>query len=228
MSDPRWEAVDQYFATMLSLSDPLLEAALAASKAAGLPEIQLAPNHARLLQMLAVLVGARRILEIGTLAGYSAIWLGRALPRKDPDARVITLERDPRHAEVARANLKRAGLAHCVQVRVGAALDLLPKIAAEGIGPFDLVFIDADKENNPSYFDWSYPLTRPGGLIVVDNVVRGGGVADARSVDPQILGTRALFERIHAQPRVAATALQTVGTKGYDGLAIIRVADERS
>ena len=226
MTEPRWEAVDQYFETMLSLSDPVLEAALATSRAAGLPEIQLAPNHARLLQMLAILVRARKILEIGTLAGYSAIWLGRALPEADLNARPITLERDPKHAEVARANLQRAGLADRVEVRVGAALDLLPEIAIEGIGPFDLVFIDADKENNPAYFDWSLRLTRPGSLIVVDNVVRRGAVVDEFSVDPQIHGTRALFEHIRAQPHVIATALQTVGIKGYDGFALIRVLEK--
>jgi len=225
MAERRWQAVDRYFDTMLSLSDPILEAALAASRAAGLPEIQVAPNQARLLQMLAILVQARRILEIGTLGGYSAIWLGRALPDSDTNAQMITLECNPKHAEVARANLERAGLAKRVTVRVGAALDLLPKIAAQGIGPFDLVFVDADKENNPYYFDWSLKLTRPGSLIVVDNVVRGGGVVDAASVDPQIVGTRALFERIQANPRVICTALQTVGTKGYDGLALMRVVD---
>ena len=227
MAERGWDAVDQYFENTLSLSDPVLEQALTAAKAARLPEIQLAPNQARLLQMLAVLIRARKILEIGTLAGYSAIWLGRALPDKDPEARMITLEREPRHAQIARANLERAGLAKCVEVRVGVALDLLPKIALEGIGPFDLIFIDADKENNPNYFDWSLRLSRPGSLIVVDNVVRSGGVADESSVDPQILGTRALFERIQLEPRVNATALQTVGKKGYDGFALIRVLEGR-
>jgi len=223
MSESTWEAVDRYLETALSLSDPILEAALAASRAAGLPDIQLAPNQARLLQMLARLVGARRILEIGTLAGYSAIWLGRALPERDPDAKMITLEYDPKHAAVARANLERAGLAERVQVRVGAALDLLPKVAAEAAGPFDLVFIDADKENNPNYFDWALKLTRPGSLIVVDNVVRAGALADASSADARVRATRALFERIGAEPRVTATAVQTVGVKGYDGFALIRV-----
>ncbi len=226
MMEARWDAVDQYFEGTLSLSDPILEEALAAARAARLPEIQLAPNQARLLQMFAKLVRARKILEIGTLAGYSAIWLGRALPVKDPEARMITLECEPKHAQIAWANLKRAGLADRVEVRVGVALDLLAKIATERIAPFDLVFIDADKENNPNYFDWSLRLTRPGSLIVVDNVVRHGGVADESSADPQILGTRALFERIRAQRSVTATALQTVGKKGYDGFALIRVNEE--
>lgn len=228
MAEPRWDAVDHYFENMLSLSDPVLEQALAAAKAARLPEIQLAPNQARLLQMLAVLVAARKILEIGTLGGYSAIWLGRALPEKDPEARMITLEREPKYAQIARANLERAGLANRVEVRVGVALDLLPKIAAEDIGPFDLIFIDADKENNPNYFDWSLRLSRPGSLIVVDNVVRHGAVADESSLDPQVLGTRALFERIHSQPGISATALQTVGRKGYDGFALIHVMQGRA
>lgn len=227
MTDARWDAVDKYFEDTLSLSDPILEEALAAARAARLPEIQLAPNQARLLQMLAILIHASKILEIGTLAGYSAIWLGRALPLNDPEARLITLEYEPSHAKIARANLQRAGLAGRVEVRVGAALDLLPKIAAEGIAPFDLVFIDADKENNPNYFDWSLRLTRPGGLIVVDNVVRHGGVAEESSTDSQILGTRAMFERIRAQPGVTATALQTVGKKGYDGFALVRVNERR-
>lgn len=223
MNEATWEAVDRYFDVTLSLSDPILEAALAASKAAGLPEIQVAPNQGRLLHMLARLVGARRILEIGTLGGYSAIWLGRALPLDDPDARMISLEYEPGHAAVARANLQRAGLGQKVEVRVGPALDSLSRMTAERVGPFDLVFIDADKENYPHYFDWSLKLTRPGSLIVVDNVVRGGAVTDSMSDDPRIRGTRALFERIKSEPRVTATAIQTVGVKGYDGLALIWV-----
>ena len=223
MNEATWEAVDRYFDTMLSLSDPVLEAALAASKRAGLPEIQVAPNQGRLLYLLARLVGARRILEIGTLGGYSAIWMGRALPRDDPGARMISLEYEARHAAVARANLEHAGLGGRVEVRVGAALELLSRVEAERVAPFDLVFIDADKENNPGYFDWSLKLTAPGSLIVVDNVVRRGVVADAASTDKGILGTRAMFERIASEPRVMATAIQTVGVKGYDGLALIWV-----
>jgi predicted O-methyltransferase YrrM len=225
MNEATWEAVDHYFEAALSLSDPVLEAALAAGKAAGLPEIQVAPNQGKLLHMLARLVDARRILEIGTLGGYSAIWLGRALAAGDPGARMISLEYEPRHAAVARANLERAGLAARVEVRVGAALDLLPQIAGEGVAPFDLVFIDADKENNPHYFDWSLKLTRPGSLIIVDNVVRSGAVADAASTDRSVRGTRALFDRIRSEPRVTGTAIQTVGVKGYDGLAVIQVVN---
>jgi predicted O-methyltransferase YrrM len=223
MNQVTWDAVDQYFGSVLSLSDPVLEAALAACKTAGLPEIQVAPNQGRLLHMFARLVGARRILEIGTLGGYSAIWLARALPLADPGARMISLEYEPRHAAVARANLDRAGLGARVEVRVGAALGLLPKIEAERVAPFDLVFVDADKENNPNYFDWAIRLTGPGSLIIVDNVVRGGAVADGTSTDRSVQGTRALFERINAEPRVMATAIQTVGVKGYDGLAFIWV-----
>ena len=223
MDRATWEAVDQYFDSVLSLSDPIFESALAASRAAGLPEIQVAPNQGRLLQMLARMLGARRILEIGTLGGYSAIWLGRALPQGDAGVKMISLEYHPKHATVARANLERAGLTKVVEVRVGPALESLAAIAKEDTGPFDLVFIDADKENNPNYFDWSMKLTRPGSLIVVDNVVRRGAVADAASNDPEIRGTRALFNRVAAEPRVSATAIQTVGVKGYDGLALIRV-----
>jgi len=223
MDRATFEAVDHYFDSILSLTDPILEAALAASRAAGLPEIQVAPNQGRLLNMLARVLGARRILEIGTLGGYSAIWMGRALPQGDARAKMISLEYLPKHATVARANLERAGLGKVVEVRVGAALESLAGIAKEGAGPFDLIFIDADKENNPNYFDWSMKLTRPGSLIVVDNVVRRGAVADAASADPEIRGTRALFDRIAAEPRVTATAIQTVGVKGYDGLAFISV-----
>jgi len=223
MTEATWEAVDHYFDAVLSLSDPILEAALAASRAGGLPDIQVAPNQGRLLHMLARLVDARKILEIGTLGGYSAIWLARALPPDDAGAQMNSLEYEPRHAAVARANLERAALAGRVEVRVGPALEALSRIQAERVAPFDLVFIDADKENNPNYFDWSLKLTRPGSLIVVDNVVRRGAVADAASTDKAIQATRALFERIRSEPRVLATALQTVGVKGYDGLAMIWV-----
>jgi predicted O-methyltransferase YrrM len=170
--------------------------------------------------LLALAVGARRILEIGTLGGYSTIWLARALP---PGGQLVTLEVDPRHAEVARGNLARAGLAGLVEVRLGAALDTLPQLAAEAGGPFDLFFIDADKQSTPDYFTWALRLGRRGSLIIVDNVVRGGTVADAASDDPSVLGMRRAFEMIAAEPRVSATAIQTVGTKGYDGFLLALV-----
>jgi predicted O-methyltransferase YrrM len=201
-------------------ADPALDAALQASAAAGLPAIQVAPNQGKLLHLLAQAQGARSILELGTLGGYSTIWLARALP---PGGHLITLEADPRHAEVARANIARAGLDGVVEVRLGQALDTLPHLAAEGRGPFDLIFIDADKANIPDYFAWALRLARPGTLIIIDNVVRNGTVADAASTDPSVQGVRRLYELMAAEPRVSATAIQTVGSKGYDGLAIARV-----
>jgi predicted O-methyltransferase YrrM len=220
MSQSQWSAIDSYFNGALAPPDPALEAALEASKAAGLPPIAVAPNQGKLLMLLAQTLGARRILEIGTLGGYSTLWLARALPA---DGRLISLELDPKHAEVARANLRRAGLEHVAEVRVGRAIDSLPKLAAENAGPFDLVFIDADKPSNPDYFTWALTLTRPGSLIVVDNVVRRGAVTDANSRDPSVLGVRRLVELISKEPRVDATAIQTVGDKGHDGLLIARV-----
>jgi predicted O-methyltransferase YrrM len=222
MAEDRWSAVDRYFAEQLLPGDPALEAALEASAAAGLPAISVSPNQGMLLQLLARAIGAKRILEIGTLGGYSSIWLAGALP---DDGRLITLEADQKHAEVARANLARAGLADVVEVRLGRALDTLPRLESEGLGPFDLVFIDADKPNNTPYFEWALRLTRPGSLIVVDNVVRGGDVIDAASDDAGVQGVRRLLERIAEDPRVRATAIQTVGTKGYDGFAIALVMD---
>ena len=223
MSDDRWAAVDRYLADLLAPTDPALAAALEKSAAAGLPAIQVSAVQGRLLELLARASGARAILEIGTLGGYSAIWLARGL---EPDGRLITLEADPKHAEVARANVARAGLAGRVEILVGPALETLPRLAADGRGPFDLVFIDADKPSNADYFDWALKLTRPGSFIVVDNVVREGGVADAASDDPAVLGTRRVLERMAAEPRVRATAIQTVGTKGYDGFAIAVVLGE--
>jgi predicted O-methyltransferase YrrM len=198
-------------------ADPALEAAASAAAAAGLPDIAVAPNQGKLLMLFARMVGAKRILEIGTLGGYSTIWLARGL---GDGGKLITLENNPRHAEVARANLAFAGFSAVVDVRVGAGADLLPKIAAAKEGPFDLFFIDADKPNNPLYFDWAMKLARPGSVIVVDNVVRGGGVADAASKEPGVVGTRAMFEMVGKEPRVTATAIQTVGVKGYDGFMI--------
>ena len=215
-----WSAVDNYIVETLAPSDPALDQALADSRAAGLPAINVAPNQGKLLQLLARMIGAKRILEIGTLGGYSTIWLARALPK---DGRLVSLEYSPAHAEVARANLARAGLSEQVEVRVGAALDSLPTLAAELKDPFDLVFVDADKENNPGYFTWALKMTRPGGLIIVDNVVRAGAVADAASKDPNVLGIRRMYDIIAAEPRVSATAVQTVGSKGHDGFAVVLV-----
>jgi predicted O-methyltransferase YrrM len=217
----QWNTVDRYLSDTFDLDDPALAAALKASDAAGLPRIAVSAPHGRMLQLLAQIRGARRILEIGTLGGYSTICLARALPA---DGRLVTLEFDPRHAEVARANIAAAGHAEQVEVRVGAALDTLPLLEAElkaGEGePFDLTFIDADKANNPSYVRWALALSRPGSIIVVDNVVRSGKVADADSEDPAIIGTRAALEYIAAEPRLNGTAVQTVGSKGYDGFAL--------
>ncbi|MEW2120066.1 O-methyltransferase [Streptomyces sp. NPDC005474] len=216
----RWEEVDDYFTTLLTPADDALEAALRDSDAEGLPHINVAPNQGKLLQLLAQIQGARRILEIGTLGGYSTIWLGRALPA---DGRLITLEYDEKHAEVARRNLARAGLDTITEVRTGPALESLPKLADENPAPFDLVFIDADKANNPHYVEWALRLTTTGSLIIVDNVVRGGKVTKADSTDPSVRGTRAALQLIADHPRLSGTAVQTVGSKGYDGFALARV-----
>jgi predicted O-methyltransferase YrrM len=210
-----WTDVDRYLADLLAPHDPVLDAALDAAAAAGLPPIQVSATQGKLLHLLARIRGARRILEIGTLGGYSTIWLARALP---PDGRLVTLEIDAHHAEVARHNLDRAGLAGQVDVRVGPAVDSLPALLEED--PFDLVFIDADKPNNPVYLSLSLTLSRPGTVIVVDNVVRGGAVVDAASADANVIGVRRCLELLASDPRLDATALQTVGSKGYDGFAI--------
>jgi predicted O-methyltransferase YrrM len=215
-----WTAVDRYFADLLSPPDPALAAALEASTAAGLPEIQVSANQGKLLNLLARLQGAKAILEIGTLGGYSTIWMGRALP---PAGRLVTLEADPKHAEIARSNIARAGLSGVVEVRLGRALDTLPKLAAEKPGPFDFIFIDADKASIPDYFTWALKLSRKGSLIIVDNVVREGAVIEADSEDTSVQGVRKLHEMIAAEARVSATAIQTVGTKGYDGFTIALV-----
>jgi len=213
----RWASVDRYFSEQLSLSDPVLDAAMAANKAAELPAIDVAPNQGKLLQLLAQLAGARRILEIGTLGGYSTIWLARALSE---GGRLVTLEFSPKHAEIAHANIGRAGLAELVEIRVGAALDTLPELQKESKEPFDLIFIDADKPNNSEYLRWALKLSRPGTLIVIDNVVRDGAVADATSTDKDVQGARKLFELLASEPHLRCTAIQTVGVKGYDGFAI--------
>ena len=211
-----WDNVDRYISDTLVQPDDALAAALEASDAAGLPPISVSPAHGKLLWLLARTIGAKRILEIGTLGGYSTIWLARGLA---PGGRLVTLEALEKHAVVARKNLAHAGLADRVEVRVGKALDTLPEVE----GPFDLSFIDADKQNNPEYFRWALKLSRPGSLIVVDNVVRDGAVIDARSRDAAVQGVRRLYELIATEPRVAATAVQTVGIKGYDGFAIALV-----
>ncbi|MFF7444714.1 MULTISPECIES: class I SAM-dependent methyltransferase [unclassified Streptomyces] len=215
-----WDDVDDYFATHLTPDDEALSAALRDSEAAGLPRIAVSATQGKLLQLLAQIQGARRILEIGTLGGYSTIWLARALPA---DGRLVSLEYSPRHAEVATGAIARAGLDRLVEVRVGPALESLPKLAEEDPDPFDLVFVDADKDNNPHYVEWALKLTRPGSLIIVDNVVRGGRVADPDSAAPDITGTRAAIELIGSHPRLSGTAIQTVGAKGYDGFALARV-----
>ncbi|MFJ8712363.1 O-methyltransferase [Streptomyces violaceus] len=215
-----WDEVDAYFTTHLAPDDEDLAAALRDSDAAGLPHINVAGNQGKLLQLLAQIQGARHILEIGTLGGYSTIWLGRALPA---DGRLVSLEYDPVHAEVAVRNIARAGLDQLVEVRVGPALESLPKLADENPPPFDLVFIDADKANNPHYVEWAVKLTSTGSLIVLDNVVRGGRVTDSGSTASDVVGTRAAIELIGSHPRLSGTAIQTVGTKGYDGFAVARV-----
>ena len=223
MSQEQWTAVDRYFTDLLIPHDPVLEEALRASDAAGLPPYNVAPNQGKLLMLLAQSHRARTILEIGTLGGYSTIWLARALP---PDGHLITLEADPKHAEVAHANIVRAGLADRVEQRIGQASETLPQLAAEGLGPFDLIFIDADKPSNPEYFTWALKLAQRGSLIIADNVVRDGTVIDADSTDPSVQGIRRFNELVAAEPRVSATALQTVGSKGYDGFALILVTGD--
>lgn len=218
----RWSRVDSYFADLLAPADLALVAALDANAAAGLPAHDVSPMQGKLLALMAGMVGARRVLEIGTLGGYSTIWLARALPAS---GRVVTIEANPSYAEVARANIERAGVANRVELRVGKALDVLPLLEAETAGPFDLIFIDADKPNNPDYFRWALRLSRPGTVIVGDNVVRGGAVADADSEDANVVGVRAFLDMIAADPRLDATAIQTVGEKGWDGFALAVVRD---
>jgi predicted O-methyltransferase YrrM len=212
-----WTAVDKYFGDLLAPSDAVLDAVRQANRNAKLPAIDVSPLQGQFLHILVRITQARRVLEIGTLGGYSTIFMARALPK---GGRLVTLEYEPRHAEAARANLRRARLLKCVDIRVGAALDTLPILHASGAGPFDLIFVDADKENNPQYLEWTLKLSRPGTVIVVDNVVRDGAVANARSKDPEIRGTRRMMEMMAANSSLSATALQNVGVKGYDGFAI--------
>jgi predicted O-methyltransferase YrrM len=223
-----WTAVDRYIGEQLIGSDPALEAALRASAEAGLPPIAVSPAQGKLLYLLARALGTRTVLELGTLGGYSTIWLGRALP---PDGRLVTLEAEARYAEVARANIARAGLGDLVELRLGPALDTLPQLAAEGPQPFDLVFIDADKQSTPEYFGWALELTRPGSVIVTDNVIRDGALIDTSSEDPVVLGGRRFHELLSAdrggEQRVSATTIQTVGSKGYDGFTLALVMPRR-
>jgi predicted O-methyltransferase YrrM len=220
MTEHTWTAVDQYITDLFVPADAALDAALASSAAAGLPQINVAPNQGKFLHLLARMHGAKKILEVGTLGGYSTIWLARALAT---GGSLITLEIDARHADVARKNIERAGLAPVVDIRVGPAIDTLPRIAAAGEGPFDFVFIDADKPSNADYFAWALKLSRVGTVIVIDNVIRKGAVADDHSEDPMVLGTRRLNAVMAADPRVQVTEVQTVGSKGYDGFALALV-----
>jgi predicted O-methyltransferase YrrM len=217
MNETTWGRVDAYVEERLLGEDAVQTETLRQNAADGLRPIDVSPAQGKFLNLLARIAGARRILEVGTLGGYSTIWLARALPS---DGRLVTLEYEPRHAETARKNIARAGLADRVEVRVGAAADTLPVLEAEGAGPFDLVFIDADKPNNTVYLDWAVKLSRPGTVIVLDNVVRDGAVADVASTDANVLGSRAAFDLFAGHPRLDATALQTVGSKGYDGFAL--------
>jgi predicted O-methyltransferase YrrM len=217
-TDALWTAVDAYLTESLAAGDEALDAALDASEKAGLPAINVAPNQGKLLMLLARAMGARKILEIGTLGGYSTIWLARGLP---PDGRLITLEANEDYAELARANIVRAGLAEIVEIRVGRAQDTLPRLAEEA--PFDFIFIDADKPGTPGYFQWAVKLARRGSLIIVDNVVREGAVLEAESGDASVQAMRRFFELAASDPRVSGTAIQTVGAKGHDGLAILLV-----
>jgi predicted O-methyltransferase YrrM len=220
MTQKVWEAVDKYFDKTLNPQDSALEDALKAAKAAKLPAIQVSSVEGKLLHLLALMLGARNILEIGTLGGYSTIWMARALPE---GGRIITLEADPKHADVARKNFARAGVESKVELRLGKALDTLPQVAADARGPFDMFFIDANKSNMPEYFEWSLKLARKGSVIIADNVVREGKVLDAKSKDADIQGIRRFLEMVGKEKRVSGTALQTVSTKNYDGFALVLV-----
>ncbi len=220
MNQQQWTKVDTYFCDLLVPSDSALDAAISSSDEAGLPAHHVAPNQGKLLQLLAQIQGAQNILEIGTLAGYSTIWLSRALPT---NGRLVTLESNPIHAEVAQANITRAGLSHLVELRLGNAVESLQKLEAAGSVAFDFIFIDADKPSNPDYLSWALKLSRIGTLIIADNVVRNGEVINPNSTDDKVQGIRRFSELLAAEPRVSATALQTVGCKGYDGFIMARV-----
>ena len=217
MNQEKWDELERYTSGLLAKNDPHLNAALDASQKAGLPAIQVSPVEGRLLSILAHSVGAKRILEIGTLGGYSTIWMARALAN---GGRLISLEFDPKHAEVARGNIERAGLSDRIEIRLGPAIESLPRLAKESVGPFDLTFIDADKQSTWEYFDWAVKLSRPGSLIVVDNVIRHGELANAASNNSDVQGMRRFCENLAKDTRVSGTVIQTVGSKGYDGFAI--------
>jgi predicted O-methyltransferase YrrM len=220
VSERLWHEVDEYIEARLVPADPVLQATLQTSAEAGLPAIALTPALGKLLHLIARIQGARRILEVGTLGGYSTIWLARALPN---DGQLVTLELNPRYAEVATANAERAGLAGLIKIEVGPALESLNALVAAGVAPFDLVFIDADKQSTPEYFQLALELTRPGGVIVTDNVVRDGALADPDTQEPGARGMRRFHELLAAERRVSATTVQTVGSKGYDGFTLARV-----
>ena len=222
MNRDRWAEVERYFAGLLFPSDAALDAALADSVAADLPPINVAAAQGRFLAIVARMIRAHRILEIGTLGGYSGIWLARALP---PGGRLVTLEIDSRHADVARRNFERAGLSDRIDLRVGAAQDTLPAMVSDGTAPFDFVFVDADKPRYVEYLDWSIRLCRPGGVIIVDNIVRDGEVVNEHSTDAKVQGVREFNAALAVERRVDATALQLVGAKGYDGFAVMVVKD---
>ena len=222
MIEEQWTKVDEYLTGLLVPTDSALARALYASDEAGLPPIQVSPPQGKLLYLMACAIGARRILEIGTLGGYSTIWLARALP---PDGKLITLEADPAHAKVARSNIARAGFSKMVELREGLALETLPRLAAEKIGPFDLIFIDADKPNTAPYFEWSLKLSHVGTMVIADNVVRKGAIVDSQNDDPNVQGMRRFHEYLSREKRVDATAIQTVGCKGYDGFVLALVKE---
>jgi predicted O-methyltransferase YrrM len=220
MSQELYTAVDNFLSTSLAPPDPVLDAVLKSHLDAGLPPIAVTPTLGKFLSLIARTIGAKNILEIGTLGGYSTIWLARALP---PHGRLITLEFDPKHAEVARKNFQQAGLENVIEIHIGKALDTLPQVAAVRSAPFDLIFIDADKQNNPNYFAWAMKLSRPGTIIIIDNVVRDGAILNPASDSPDIRGIRQLFTDLANEPRVQATAIQTVDAKGHDGFAMALV-----
>jgi len=220
MSEAIWGRVDDYIVDKLVQEDGALSAALAANTAAGLPSIDVSAAQGKFLHLMVRITGAKRILELGTLGGYSTIWMAKALPA---DGQLVTLEYEPKHAEVARRNIDNAGVGDKVTIHVGAAVQTLPIVAAQNPEPFDFIFIDADKPNNPAYLDWAIKLSRPGTVIILDNVIRDGKVLDPDSADPRIIGTRAAYDLIGTHPRLDATALQTVGSKGWDGFSIMVV-----